>query len=383
MNPLLLFPMHFDYVFVGAGLANLSLLHQMSSHTFFKEKTIAIIEPNEKNENDRTWCFWAKSPSGYRSASHEWSSLNFRSAYYHKNQNISPYKYYHIASKDFYQETIQKVSEKLNIKWFRHSLKSIELHQGKTSLSIDNNEIITASLVFNSSLKFSGNLISPECLKQHFFGFKIRAIKKDLPFDTVCLMDFSLNKDDKAVQFGYIIPFNEREALIEYTEFSTKIRDKGEYKEFLLAYLSQMDVSDYEVCETEFGIIPMSDQVFKDRQNDFFINMGSAAGLTKATTGYTFQFIQKDCENVIRSLLNNSTIPMRSSLKRFKFYDRLLLKIIRDEPWQVRNIMEKLFARNKFSRVLRFLDEESSLLSEIRIFVSIPWRPFLKNLFRV
>ncbi len=354
----------------------------MSSHVFFKEKTIAIIEPSEKNENDRTWCFWAKSPSGYRSANYEWTSLKFRSDRYEKNQNINPYKYYHIGSKDFYQETIQEVSRKLNVKWFRHSLKSIEFQTSKTSLLIDNHEMITAGIVFNSSLRFSGNHISMDCLKQHFFGFKIKSTKKDLPFDTVCLMDFSINEDKRAVQFGYLVPFNAREALIEYTEFSSNIRDKIEYKELLIAYLSKMHITDYEIYETEYGVIPMSDQVFKDRQNDFFINMGSAGGLTKPTTGYTFQFVQKDCEKIIQSLLKDCTIPVRSNHKRFKFYDRLLLKIIKNEPWQVQNIMEKLFARNKFSRVLRFLDEESSLLNEVRIFVSIPWRPFLKSLFR-
>ena len=383
MSPFLFFLMHFDYVFIGAGLSNLSLLHQMSSYDFFKDKTIAIIEPSDKDQNDRTWCLWSKLPPRYTSVSTSWNSLVFKSSSFHKEQNISPYKYYHVASKDFYEETIGEISRYLKPRWFKHSLKSVKFSAIKASLTLDNDEIISAGFVFNSSFKFSGNNINSEGLKQHFYGFKIKTADKDLPVDAVHLMDFSLNTDQSVVQFGYILPFNAKEALIEYTEFSDQLRSKDEYKVLVTDYLRQLGIHEFEVKETEFGAIPMSENPFKDRLNDLFINVGSAGGLTKPTTGYTFQYIQKDCQNVIKALLSGAKIPVRSSQKRFKFYDRLLLRIIKKEPQLVQTIMEKLFSRNKFKSVLKFLDEESSLLEEIRIFMSIPWKPFLKSLFRV
>jgi len=183
MSPLLFFLMHFDYVFIGAGLSNLSLLHQMSSYDFFKDKTIAIIEPSDKDQNDRTWCLWSKLPPRYTSVSTSWNSLVFKSSSFHKEQNISPYKYYHVASKDFYEETIGEISRYLKPSWFKHSLKSVKFSETKASLTLDNDEIISAGLVFNSSFKFSGNSINSEGLKQHFYGFKIKTANKDLPVD--------------------------------------------------------------------------------------------------------------------------------------------------------------------------------------------------------
>ena len=51
---------HFDYIIIGNGLAGLQLVLKMSEDVFFENKTIALIDPLEKNSNDKTWSFWEK-----------------------------------------------------------------------------------------------------------------------------------------------------------------------------------------------------------------------------------------------------------------------------------------------------------------------------------
>ena len=54
---------HFDYIIIGNGLAGLQLALELSSDAFFNDKQIALIDPSEKLENDKTWSFWETSSS--------------------------------------------------------------------------------------------------------------------------------------------------------------------------------------------------------------------------------------------------------------------------------------------------------------------------------
>ena len=49
---------NFDYIITGAGAAGLMLAYRMAKDAFFDEKSILIIDPEKRKEEDRTWCFW-------------------------------------------------------------------------------------------------------------------------------------------------------------------------------------------------------------------------------------------------------------------------------------------------------------------------------------
>ena len=50
----------YDYVFIGLGASNSLAIIALLKNNSFLGKKIAIIEQSEKNENDKTYCFWAK-----------------------------------------------------------------------------------------------------------------------------------------------------------------------------------------------------------------------------------------------------------------------------------------------------------------------------------
>ena len=48
----------FDYIIIGGGCAGLSLAYELQINNKIENKTLAIIEPREIYERDKTWSFW-------------------------------------------------------------------------------------------------------------------------------------------------------------------------------------------------------------------------------------------------------------------------------------------------------------------------------------
>jgi lycopene beta-cyclase len=50
-----------DYLFVGLGASNCLLILELEKMGLLDKKQITIIEPEQKNKKDKTYCFWATS----------------------------------------------------------------------------------------------------------------------------------------------------------------------------------------------------------------------------------------------------------------------------------------------------------------------------------
>ena len=51
----------YDYAFIGLGAANSLLINRLHHEDLLNNKSIIIFEPNEKNVNDKSFCYWANS----------------------------------------------------------------------------------------------------------------------------------------------------------------------------------------------------------------------------------------------------------------------------------------------------------------------------------
>lgn len=373
--------MTYDYIFAGAGAAGLSLVSMMSKDKFFDDKNILVIDSSSKNENDRTWCFWSEEAHQFKKISkYQWSTLSFKAEHVDQKSSIAPYHYYHLRGLDFYQSIKKEICKKDNITWSQDRIFDISTDKEFGYVKTER-FAYKAKIVFNSIISLSTQEIPKPDLWQHFYGYTIRTQRPQFEVQTVTLMDFTLSKYQKEVQFGYILPFKEDEALVEFTEFSGRDLCDATYEAELETYLDDLGIMDYTIVEKEKGRIPMSIYSFQ-RQEGQIINIGTAGGMTKPTTGYTFNNIQKDSKNILQGLKSNTLEVKKRAVSRFGFYDRLLLGIIKDEPAVVQKIMSKLFKRNKMAHILKFLDEQTNILEEMRIFFSIPWKPFLKQLIK-
>jgi len=219
-------------------------------------------------------------------------------------------------------------------------------------------------------------------LLQHFKGWLIETNKPSFNPGEATMMDFRVHQRH-GTTFAYVLPFSETTALVEYTLFTKELLPKDQYDEEIKNYISEyLGITDYSVNEEEFGIIPMTNEKFLLQKNNAW-QIGTAGGQTKASSGYTFQFIQKQSKQIVDHLLAGKLVnDVQGTAKRFRFYDNTFLHILYHNKLPGEKVFTQLFQKNKPQQVLRFLDNESSLSEELKIISSLPTWPFLKAALR-
>jgi lycopene beta-cyclase len=170
-----------------------------------------------------------------------------------------------------------------------------------------------------------------------------------------------------------------KKALVEFTLFSETLLAAGEYNLALANYLKEfLNIDTYKIMEEEFGIIPMTNANFPlYKQGMYFI--GTAGGQTKASTGYTFKFIQKQSDKIVDELIYAGIPPKTTSIrKRFFFYDSTLLHILSKKLLEGKIIFSDLFKKNRAETIFKFLDNETTFKEEIKLLNTMPKKIFLK-----
>ncbi len=378
-------PEKMDYIITGAGAAGLSLVCHWIDSGQFTDKKILLIDREPKNKNDRTWCFWQMEKSIFESIVHKkWENTSFHSPMFSEPMNIAPYQYKMIRGIDFYDYALQKIAQQPNIHLIYSNVEKIESHE--THASVHTAEVIyTAPYIFNSILFKSPTTEQTINLLQHFKGWVIETATPTFNVAEATLMDFRIDQQGDC-RFFYVMPTSPTQALIEYTIFSEHTLDQEEYDKNIKDYLQNyLHIEQYQIKEIEFGIIPMTSAKFSKKQGNRILNIGIAGGQTKGSTGYTFTYMQNQSQYITQSIIETGIpqIENKRIRNRFNFYDNVLLYILHHRLMPLRDIFALLFKRNKPSQILKFLDNQTTILEEIRIFVTLPIALFSKTALKV
>ena len=373
--------MKYDYIIAGAGCAGLSLLYKILLTPSLQDKSILVVDKDEKKSNDRTWCFWESNPGLFESIVHaRWSTLEFISDNFKKEMKLDSYNYKMIQGIDFYNFIHQYAKKFKNVKFIQESITAIKSSLNEASVTTNQNTYIS-DYVFNSTSLLNPKINEQNSLLQHFKGWNIKT--KDKAFNPKIgrLMDFSLSQKNGAT-FMYVLPTSSTEALIEYTLFSASILNKESYVDELKKYIKDvLKIDHYTIEHEEFGIIPMSLEKFKNNPKKFIINIGTSGGYTKASTGYTFQFIQKNISKIVENLIVDK-YPVQSTTFRdkvYQWYDRTLLDVLLNKKISGKKAFTKIFKRNTAKNIFAFLGNESTLKEDFLIMKSLPIKPFLAS----
>jgi len=349
----------------------------MMQYDFFTNKQILLIDKDVKQSNDRTWCFWEKQPGLFDPiVYHRWQQLDFHSNSFATRFDIDPYVYKMIRGIDFYNYVLQRASDCTNIHFVQGEVTGITNQHDTAVVSTSTNKY-TADYAFNSIIFQPKLLQVPGSLLQHFKGWLIETPTPAFNEAIATFMDFRII-DKPSNTFVYVLPVSNSKALIEYTVFSPALLDKAEYETGLKQYIQQyLKLSVYNIIEEEFGVIPMSTYTFSKGEGRV-VNIGTAGGQTKSSSGYTFTFIQKQVAAIVQSLMQAQTPHVNEKLfdKRFRLYDDTLLNILYNHKSYASVIFTDLFKKNKPQQVLKFLDNETMLIEELRIMNTVP-----KNIF--
>lgn len=371
-------PITYDYIIAGTGCAGLSLAMHMIHSGKFNHKKILIVDKEEKSKNDRTWCFWEKEPGLFEPIVHQkWEKVWFHGKDFSRMLELPPYNYKLIRGIDFYNYCFEFIAKHPNIELRFGDIEEIKNENDNSFIKIGD-EVISAGYIFSSILFEKPILKRNEYyLLQHFKGWMIETEKPSFNPGEATLMDFRIDQQH-GTSFVYVMPFSATKALVEYTLFTEDLLTRPQYDEGLKEYISKfLQIDSYKVLEEEFGVIPMTNHRFPV-SNGNIIYIGTAGGQTKASSGYTFRFIQKHSAAIVEQLLANKHPSVKQAKKRFLFYDSVLLHILQHKKLSGEKIFSALFKKNKPQRLLRFLDNESSFGEELKIISSLPTGPFLK-----
>ncbi len=372
-----------DYVFIGLGAANSLIIKQMHVHDMLSTASLVIFDPDEKMLNDKTFCFWAQDEEitelGFASLiNHSWGRLGINDD---DPQSVWPYTYHHISSLTLYDE-IRSILSSCNVEFIREQAESVEKYPNASILTVKTlNHIVNAKHVFDSRPpQWNSPQSNQTFLLQSFYGWRINTEEPQFDRNTFTMMDFSVDQSNET-QFVYVLPFSPTHALIELTRFGTIPIDHAYAQRQLEKYCRQKKYGSYVIDNEEQGIIPMSSCTLQAENKSLALfRTGSGAGKVKPSTGYAFKEMARDAIHIVESVYTQDfkhRAIHRSG--RFAFYDRLLLKILESHPHRGKEIFERLFHHVHGTRVLQFLEERTSFVEDISIFMALPKVLFMKH----
>jgi lycopene beta-cyclase len=373
----------YDFVFIGLGASNSLILISLIQKGLTKNKKIAVFEPDGKTNNDKTYCFWANPKESIvielsTIISRSYNAIQVNET---KAENIEDCPYHYIRSIDLYNFTLDILNE-AKIKIHRNSVEEITF-KNKINTLHSGTKVYQSDYVFDSRPFL--NLIPKNeiYLHQSFLGWHIRCVNDVFQKDTFDMMNFNIDQD-KFTQFMYVIPFSDNEALVEMTRFGAEKIELSYASSTLNEYINK-EFGEFEKLEEEIGCIPMTTFFNPSNQQEGILNTGARANLIKPSTGYGFKkmfaFAQLVSQRIESDNLKEFNKIALVSKERFKFYDRLLLMILLLWPSYGKEIFTRLFYKRPILTIFSFLDEKSSILEEIKIFMSLPFKPFIKALF--
>ena len=380
----------YDYIIAGAGCAGLSLLHYIHQYSSLHQKKILIIDQNLKKSNDRTWCFWEEGSSDFESLlTTSWNTISIHQADRNFYLPTAPFTYKMIQGLDFYKHVIDYAKQFNNVYWQEATISSMEtegLHQ-KEALPTHaivhweagmakGRKVFSSILPIDDLYNISQTNQTEPFLWQHFKGHLIEFENPVFDAHVARLMDFNVNQHG-ATGFMYVLPLNNKKALVEYTLFSDQILEIPMYDLALNDYLAKhYPDCVYTIEHEEIGAIPMTHQSFSNFEAPIYA-IGALGMAIKASTGYAFQFIQQQSKNIVIQLEQGLAIQTNIHNTRHRFYDAVLLHVLFYHKMEGAEIFKRIFAKNEAATVFKFLSNTSTLWEDIQIMRSLPTRIFL------
>lgn len=372
---------HFHYIFTGSGLSAMMTVYEMILSGKLQDKTILLLDENPKKTNDRTWCFWDSNTIFPNQVATKWNSAWFKNTAFERKLNLNPYQYKMVKGLDFYNLIFDLISKQKNIHFVNQKVLDFE-ELGSHCIVKTASENYTCNKIFNSI--FNPNLVNSQTkyplLQQHFVGWFIKSKEEVFDKETATFMDFSVEQKGNT-RFMYVLPTSSTEALLEYTLFSKELLPLSEYENEIQNYIQKLGITEYEIVEKEQGNIPMTCFPFWKNNTKNILNIGSAGGWTKASTGYTFKNTTKKAKQLVSFLDNNSDFRKFQKRDKFWFYDLLLLDILDKKNHLGSTIFSSMFQKGKATVIFKFLDEETSFFEDLQVIWKCPKGLFVKAVF--
>ena len=191
-------------------------------------------------------------------------------------------------------------------------------------------------------------------------------------------MDFDCDQKN-SVHFFYTLPYSENRALVESTWLSNMQDDSEKnYQDQLTNYIEKkLKIKNYKITYKEQGKIPLFYPEIIKKKNEIFI--GTAGGMTRLSTGYTFLNIQDHSKYICKNFEKINKIKNFEIQKKYKYLDKIFLKVLTKHPGRMPEIFYNMFTVNN-EKVVRFLSNKSNIIDDISIILKMPKTIFIKEI---
>ncbi len=375
----------YEFVILGAGCAGLSLCHYLLEEGV--DAPILILDRRASFDDDRTWCFWDVEPTPFSHlALKSWRSWSTAAGGRRVTQTTRRYPYLCITGHDFYEDVLARLARSPAVT-LRLGEDIVGYQEGaKETLVETSGGAYRARHVFDGRGLARGEPRFEEARRngtwvpQTFLGRRVWAARPVFDPGRVTLMDFGVDQS-RGLRFAYVLPFSEREALVESVYLSEAVVGSETYRTEIGAYLEEaygLGAREYEVLGEERGYIPMTDHRFPRRVGERAYAIGMLGGETRPSTGYTFLRIQRYCRALAAAVAHGRTPPEQTGPTRLRLLDGLFLRFLRERPADCPPLYPRMFAGVPPDSLVRFLTEKSTPLDEARLIQALPKTPFLK-----
>jgi len=370
----------FDYAIIGAGAAGLHLAVQIAAEPALKDKKILILDKDTKESNDRTWSFWEEGRSELDDiATKSWNKVVFYGARERHEIALRDYHYKTIRSADFYHWAKEKILASKQFTWITDSVEEV-----KGLEIIGQQATYTARHIFDSRVPnaFQEQKKHHISLIQHFLGWFIETPEPVFNDQEIIVMDYRVKWKDQT-SFNYVLPFSPTTALVEFTLFNETLLLEEEYEDILQQYISKtLGIADFTIVEKERGQIPMSTYPFKSHHSKHLTKIGTAGGWVRPSSGYSFKNAERYSRQVVQNLKNGTAPSKGVATNRFRFYDKIFLRVLRERNDMGEEIFQILYTKQSIETLFKFMDEQSTFSEDIKIMFSLDKPIFRKALFQ-
>ncbi|BEL05506.1 lycopene cyclase family protein [Actinoplanes sichuanensis] len=373
-------PVTVDLALVGGGGAA-SLVLAALDRKDLSGVRVAIVDPVHKRGQDRTWAFWGE-PGSFLDPllSASWAAVDVVTAEGRRTLPLRPLRYAMLRSGPLY-ELAGAAEQRLGA--VRVTAAADRLDDDGSRVVVRDEAgtpLVRAGWVLDSRPRSPARSGRTNWL-QHFRGWWLESDRAIFEPGRAVLMDFRTPQPARGVSFGYVLPVDERFALVEYTEFSPSVLSGDEYDAALRGYLALLGIDEaaVRVREVENGVIPMTDGVFEARPSPRVVRLGTAGGATRPSTGFTFTAMARQADRIaVEVAAGRPPLPGPAYPGRHRWMDAVQLRALDRGMVDGVEFFGRLFDRNPPERVLRFLDGTTSWGEDLRLMASSPLLPMTR-----
>jgi lycopene beta-cyclase len=357
-----------DVAILGGGCAGLSLAVRLAH----SDLSVRIIEPRKAYENDRAWSFWRTRSHPFEDCVRkEWSSWTIAGPLGVTSRSSTYMRYQTIESGAFYNRARELISAGSNMTLSLGVAAHSVARFGEGWRVQTDDGPFTAGCVVDTR--------PPRRIPTYGQFFLGREIKTEHPVfdpDVVQLMHFREGYS-AGVDFVYILPFANDQALVEVTSFAPQNPGHQQFALWLDTEIAALNPGQTEILRTEAGALPMQ-AGFTDLTSDDVIQMGLGGGAARPSTGYAFTRIQTQADQVAAALIAGEHPSVKLDGPVTHFMDRVFLQVLSTAPSRGPAMFQSLFRNAPTDRLERFLSGSTRPIDRLSVMASLPPLPFLQ-----